>query len=321
MTDRADNDACWVVTPGHAGMENQALALAEAVGLPFSIKRVKPRAPWTWLPPGWWPAPLSALGDASDTIAPPWPALLISCGRRAVPYSLHVRKASGGATRTVHIQNPQTALTGFDLIVPPAHDHLQGPNVFETAGSLHRVNRSLLEHEAAKFAAKLKHLPRPLVTVLIGGTNSYYRLTPDVMEKLAGQLTELARTGGYGLAITPSRRTGDANIKALRAALENAPAEIWNFEGDNPYFGYLGLADAILVTCDSVNMITEACATGKPVHVIELDGGSRKFDEFHGNMAARGFTRPFTGAIENWQYQPLDDLTPVAAKVRELIAR
>lgn len=324
MTEAADNttrkDRCWVVTPGHAGMENQAVALAEAVGLPFVVKRVRPRQPWTWLPPGWWPAPLQALGSDSDAIAPPWPELLISCGRRAVPYSLHVREASGGASKTVHIQNPQTGIAGFDLIVPPAHDHLKGPNVFETVGSLHRVTRALLDREAEKFTKQLAHLPRPLITVLIGGTNSYYRLTPAVLEQLAGQLADLAKQGGYGLAVTPSRRTGEANIKALTAALADAPAVIWDFEGDNPYFGYLGLADAIVVTCDSVNMVSEACATGKPVHVVELDGGSRKFDEFHGNMAARGFTRPFKGVIENWQYQPLDDVGPAAAKVRDLLA-
>jgi mitochondrial fission protein ELM1 len=319
MIEGADNTACWVVTPGHAGMENQAVALAEAVGLDFTVKRVKPRPPWTWLPPGWWPAPLKALDHKSDPISPPWPKLLISCGRRAVPYSLYVRSASGGATKTVHIQNPQTDLRDFDLIVPPAHDHLKGPNVFETAGSLHRVNRALLDREAAKFAGQLGHLPRPLIAVLIGGSNSYYKMTPAVMEKLANQLSELTRTGGYGLLVTPSRRTGEANIKALRAALAGTPAVIWDFAGDNPYFGFLGLADSILVTCDSVNMISEACATGKPVHVIELDGGSRKFDEFHGNMAARGLTRPFTGAIENWRYEALDDLTPAAEKVRELL--
>lgn len=314
------NDRCWVVTPGHAGMENQAVALAEAVGLPYSVKRVSPRQPWTWLPPGWWPAPLKALGADSDPIAPPWPELLISCGRRAVPYSLYVRKASGNTAKTVHIQNPQTTVSGFDLVVPPAHDHLRGDNVFETVGSLHRVNRALLDREAAKFSASLASLPRPLICVLIGGSNSCYRLTPAIIEKLAHQLADLAKSGGYGLAVTPSRRTGKANIKALRAALADAPAVIWDFQGDNPYFGYLGLADAILVTCDSINMVSEACASGKPVHVIELDGGNRKFDEFHGNMAARGFTRPFNGVIENWQYQPLDELSPVAEKVRGLLA-
>ncbi len=310
---------CWVVTPGHAGMENQAVALAEAVGLPFTIKRVRPRAPWTWLPPGWWPWPLAALGDDSDAIAAPWPDLLISCGRRAVPYALWVKRQSGGATAIVHVQNPQTRLSAFDLVAPPRHDHLHGPNVVESEASLHRITPDRLSKAAAAFAPQLAHLPRPLVAVLIGGRNSCYDLTPQITGTLAGQLRALCLEHGVGLAVTPSRRTGEDNIKALRKALEGLPAEVWDFEGDNPYFGYLGLADAIIVTCDSVNMVTEACATGKPVHVVHLAGGNRKFNEFHASMQEAGYTRPFQGKLEDWRYQPADDVAKIAARIHELL--
>jgi mitochondrial fission protein ELM1 len=301
-------------------MENQALALADAVGLPYRVLRVRPKAPWTWLPPGWWPAPLRALaGTDSDIIAPPWPRLLISCGRRAVPYALLVKRLSGGVTRIVHVQNPQTALDRFDLVVPPMHDHLRGANVVETVAALHRIDETRLATEAARFASQLAHLPRPRVAVLIGGSNACYRLTPAIAERLAGQLRELARDAGAGLMVTPSRRTGEENIATLRRALADAPATVWDFQGDNPYFAYLGLADAILVTCDSVNMVSEACATGKPVHVIDLEGGNRKFNEFHRRMRDLGYTRRFAGRLESWTYQPPDDTARAAARVRELL--
>jgi len=311
--------SCWVVTPGHAGMENQAIALAEAVGLPFETKRVQPRAPWTWLPPGLWPAPLSALPDGGDAIAPPWPRLLITCGRRAVPYSLYTRKHSAGATCTVHIQNPQTGIGQFDLVIPPKHDHLQGRNVFETLGSLHRVTPARLAAAAKAFAPRLEALPRPLVAVLIGGSNACYDLTPAIAKQLAGQLTALVESTGVGLAVTASRRTGEANMVALREALNRPEVDFWDSSGDNPYFGYLALADAIIVTSDSVNMVSEACATGKPVHVVDLEGGNRKFNEFHATMRDGGFTRRFAGRIESWDYQPPDDTQQAARRVRELL--
>ena len=321
MATHNSNDArnCWVVTPGHAGMENQAVALAEAVGLPFQIKRVRPRVPWTWLPPGWWPLPLAALGDDSDAIAAPWPDLLISCGRRAVPYALWVKRQSGGATTTVHVQNPQTRLSAFDLVAPPRHDHLQGPNVVESEASLHRITALRLAEAAAEFAPQLEHLPRPLVAVLIGGSNSCYELTPEIITTLAGQLRNICLEHGVGLAVTPSRRTGPENIKTLRAALADLPAVVWNFEDANPYFGYLGLTDSIIVTCDSVNMVTEACATGKPVHVVHLKGGNRKFNEFHASMRDAGYTRPFLGKLEDWRYQPADDVAKIANKIHQLL--
>ena len=322
MATISPNDArnCWVVTPGHAGMENQAIALAEAVGLPFVVKRVHPRPPWTWLPPGWWPRPLAALGDDSDPIAPPWPDLLISCGRRAVPYARWVKRQSAGATTAVHIQNPQSRLSAFDLVAPPRHDHLRGTNVVEPEASLHRVTPERLAAAAADFAPQLAHLPRPLVTVLIGGSNSCYELTADAVSALAGQLRALCLEQGAGLAVTPSRRTGDGNIETLRRALEGLPAVIWDFQEPNPYFGFLGLADALIVTSDSVNMVTEACATGKPVHVLHLAGGNRKFNEFHASMRQAGYTRPFQGMLEDWRYQPANDVAKIAARIHDLLA-
>lgn len=314
------NKTCWVLTPGHAGMEKQAIALAEAVGLAHTVKRVHPRAPWTWLPPGIWPWPLAALGGESDQIAAPWPDLLISCGRRAVPYALLVKRQSAGATAIVHIQNPQTSLTRFDLVVPPRHDHLKGANVIETEASLHGITPKRLKQEAAAFAPQLAHLPRPLVAVLVGGSNACYSLTPEIISALAAQLRALCLDHGVGLAVTPSRRTGADNIKVLHQALAELPAVVWDFAGVNPYFGYLGLADAVIVTCDSVNMVSEACATGKPVHVVHLPGGNRKFNEFHAGMQAAGYTRPFHGKLEQWIYRPSDDLGKVAARVWELLA-
>lgn len=302
-------------------MENQAIALAEAVGLPHTVKCVHPRPPWIWLPPGIWPWPMAALGEDSDQIAAPWPDLLISCGRRAVPYALLVKRQSAGATTVVHIQNPQTNPARFDLVVPPRHDHLKGANVIETEASLHRITWARLEQAAAAFAPQLAHLPRPLVAVLIGGSNACYSLTPEIISALASQLRALCLDQGVGLAVTPSRRTGADNIAALRQALAGLPAVVWDFDGENPYFGYLGLADAVIVTCDSVNMVSEACATGKPVHVVHLAGGNRKFNEFHASMQAAGYTRPFQGKLEQWQYQPADDIEKVAARVHELLAR
>jgi mitochondrial fission protein ELM1 len=94
------------------------------------------------------------------------------------------------------------------------------------------------------------------------------------------------------------------------------PAVFWDGRGDNPYLGYLGLADALIVTVDSVTMISEAAATGKPVHVAELEGGSAKFRRFHAGMREGGITRPFAGRIEDWSYPPLDETGRVAAEVK-----
>lgn len=312
----ADIATCWAASEGHAGMENQAVGLAERLGAPFRVMRLKPRAPWTWLPSGWWPAPLMALKPGSDALEPPWPDLLITCGRRSVPYSLYVKRASGGRTFTVHIQDPQCRLDRFDMVVPPRHDRLSGPNVVETLGSLHRVTPERLRREAEKFRSSVAHLPRPLVTVLVGGPSRAYAMPTEAIAELARKLRAL----DCGLAVTPSRRTGAMNIATLRNALAGAQAVVWDFTGDNPYFGWLALADVVVVTCDSVTMASEACSTGKPVYVAQLPGGNAKFEAFHRSLREAGYTRPFDGRLERWTYPPLDDTGMVAAEVRRRFA-
>ncbi|HAJ19421.1 MAG TPA: hypothetical protein DCL95_05060, partial [Rhodospirillaceae bacterium] len=105
---------------------------------------------------------------------------------------------------------------------------------------------------------RLSHLPTPRIAVLIGGSSSAYRLDAATGTRIAQELASLAHSTGAGLMVTTSRRADPTAAAAIRAALEDAPAEIWSGDGENPYFAYLGLADRIIVTGDSVNMVSEA---------------------------------------------------------------
>lgn len=314
---------CWVVTDGKAGMENQCLGLAEALGLTPVVKRIKLRAPWRQLTPFLRHGLRWAFSPEGDPVEPPWPDLLIATGRHSVPASLYVRRATraNGSVRTftVQLQNPVIDPSRFDLVVVPRHDSLTGPNVMTTRGALHRVAPAKLKEESEKFLPVFGKLPHPWLGVLIGGTNAVYSLTPREMKPVAEKLAALAKSTGGSLIITPSRRTGEENQALLREALNDVPHYIWDMESLNPYYAILGLADSFFVTGDSVNMVSEACTTGKPVHVIELAGGSDKFRRFHQSLRDDGLTRPFQGRMENWTYPPLNDVELVAARVREMM--
>jgi hypothetical protein len=135
--------------------------------------------------------------------------------------------------------------------------------------------------------------------------------------KLGQNLAALAQTRGVGLAVTVSRRTGTENTSALRTALKDTPAVIWDGQGENPYAGFLALADGIIVTADSISMLSEACAVGKPVYVADMPGGSAKFERFHQSLRSAGHTRPYTGDFEFWPATPLAETARVAAFVRD----
>jgi mitochondrial fission protein ELM1 len=317
----ADSDPAplvWVLHDGKAGMASQALGLAEATGFPFVEKSLAVRAPWAWLPPQLWFAPLAAVSDGGLPLRPRWPDLVIGCGRNTAAPALAIKKASGGRTVAAQIQDPRIGHGEFDLMLVPEHDRYRGPRVITTRGALHRVTPEKLAAARGRFP-ELTALPRPILGVLIGGSNRAYRLPLDRLGAIADTIAAAVRETGGSAVVTPSRRTGEEGVALLRERFAGVPASIWDMTGDNPYFAYLAVADAFLVTADSVSMISEAGATGKPAHIIELDGGDAKFARFHQAMRDAGITRPFAGRVDSWRYAPLDDTARAGATLRALV--
>jgi uncharacterized protein len=314
---------CWCLTDGRPGMENQAVGLAEAMGLTPAVKRVLLKTPWRVLSPHITALKRFAMSEKGDCLEPPWPQILIATGRPSILPSLYIKGQSGGRTFTVQLQDPVSLRHRFDRIVVPAHDGLSGSNVIIMDGALHRITPQRLAAEAPRWAERFSHVPHPRVSVLLGGNNPRYRFGPAEVQELAAQLKAISAQG-HGLLITGSRRTGAANMEALRQALAGCPAFISDGSGDNPYFGMLAHASAFVVTCDSVNMISEACSTGKPVHIAILPSQGRrrsgtrdKFSRFHRSLEESGRIRLFKGRIESWPYEPLREMDRVARLVQE----
>ncbi len=318
----------WAVSErGAVGMQSQALGLAEALfqGGGFEAPKtieVAFRWPYTWAPMRPAFASLKALtADTAANISEPWPDVLVTCGRKSALLALAIKKASGGRTVCIHVQDPKSDPRYWDLLVVPEHDRVRGPNVLTSRGALHRVTRQKLSHSAEALAPQYAHIPKPRLAVLIGGNNRYYTLDEAWMQEFVGQLRRLSEeTGphgtGVGILATISRRTGEAETNILRGGLASLQAVLWDGQGPNPYFGFLGLADAVLVTCDSVSMISEACATGKPVYVARLPGNSKRFDAFFESLRKRGLIRWFDGRLVMWENERLDDMDHMANQVR-----
>lgn len=306
--------SCWIVTEGMAGTENQCLGVAEALGVIPVVKRIGLRQPWKMLSPYLGlEQPFTFHGDV---LCPPWPDLLISSGRKAVAAARYIRRKSGGKTFIVHIQDPRIHAGIFNIVAVPAHDRMRGENVIVTRASPNRITPQRLQEGRQDFADILRGVPGPRVAVLLGGNSRRHSLTPDAMKKLVTQLQELDRLG-FGLMITASRRTGDDNLALLKTELKDTKTFLWDGRGDNPYFGLLGWADYILVTADSASMISEAATTGKPVYVIPLEGGSAKFDRFYESLTEYGMIRPFTGQLQPYIYNPLQDAVLIADEIRQ----
>ncbi len=300
--------SCWVITEGMAGTENQCIGIAESLGVKPEIKQIKLRMPWKKLTPY---LRLEAGWAFSPALEPPWPDLVIASGRKSIAASNYIRKMSNGKTFRVQVQDPRISPSNFNLVVLPEHDPTRGMNVFVTQAAPNRITPAKLEAARAAFP-QFQSVQKPRVAVMIGGNSKAYKLTSSRMQNLANQLKLL----DAGLMVSTSRRTGIDNEKILRDTLEPSGAYIWDGKGENPYLGMLAWADFILVSADSVSMISEACTTGKPVFMLNLEGGRPRLKSFHENLIEYGALRVFKGRLERWQYTPLNDAQRAAEEIQ-----
>ena len=309
----------WAISDGRAGIENQAIGLAEALGrrtpVTLTTKRIALRSPWSWLPPGFVPAPRQALTVGSDPIESPWPDIFVACGRAATPFALSVREWSRERTFVVVLQDPRVNPREFDVVIPPIHDGLEGQNVLPIVGACHRVTPEKIADAAETFPSPIEDLPSPRFAVLIGGKSKRQDISAKRARAIADSLTAVQRATGGSLMVTLSRRTSAAARLQFQTYLAPHCAIFFEGEGVNPYFAMLGVADHIFVTEDSVNMATEAAATAKPIHILAVDGNAGKLARFHQSLARRGCARPFIGRLETWSYPPLLETDRAAAAV------
>ncbi len=314
----------WAVSDGRAGIDNQVLGLAEAVRrqTPAEIvqKRIGWKAPLDPLPPQMNPAPDWGRSSGSSDFSPPWPDLWIAAGRASLPLSIRMRARSAGKTFVVQLQDPRLPSHLFDLVAPPRHDKLTGPNVFPIIGSPHRITPEKLSAAYAAFTARIERLPPPRVTALIGGKSKAFDLSPPRAETLADDLARALDDNGASLLMTFSRRTPEAAKAILKRRLSPYPGIIWDGEGENPYFAFLAAADFIVVTQDSVNMVAEAASTGKPVYIAAVDGDQWRKRLFHADLAEQGVARPFQGRLDPFHYAPLRETDRLASDVLRRLA-
>ena len=306
--------SCWVLSDGKAGDEAQCLGVAERLGLTASLHRVAPRPPFVWLMPWGGIDPREGPSRPGSPIAPPFPDLVIASGRRTASYLRAVKTASDGRSFTVFLKDPRCGAGTADFLWVPEHDRLRGANVLTTLTSPHRFSPGRLAGARAAAPYGLDRLAAPRVALIIGGNSAHYSFTPEAIADLSAKISALATTGA-GLMATASRRTPAPLAAAIRATVEASGGFYWDGSGENPYPAMLALADYLVVTADSVNMVGEAAATGRPVLLYTPPGGSAKITQFLAGLATAGVTTPFTGALAGRTYTPIDSTPDIAIEL------
>ncbi|RLS58469.1 MAG: hypothetical protein DWH91_02325 [Planctomycetota bacterium] len=324
VTDSSDFSAhpAWkavAFTDGGAGMISQVRGLMAASGAIGELRQAPLCRPWKWLWPGMIPTAPWVFCDPGTVHCEEPPDLVITCGRQSIMASLLLKRYFGSRVLTVHTQDPRIAPERFDLVACPLHDGLVGPQVIGTLGALHHLTPTLLSEQASEGRrAGLEKLTQPFALVLLGGPTRNYAFTNEELAAFQQRLDLAIARGHQQLAILPSKRTPARWIDQF-VARYGREQFVWPRTGENPYLPALALASHVIVTCDSVNMISEAATTTRPVYVEHLieRRTARRFRSFHQSFELAGITRPFRGTLESWTYRPPQATEQVAQIIRE----
>lgn len=306
--------SCWVISDGRRGIENQALGLAESVSAlrpaGLQVFQTDMSRSFSAASPGLQFALKSRMADYGLPLIAP--DIAIGCGRQAIAPLLAIKKAAP-ASFTAYVQDPRMDPAKFDLVIAPEHDATSGPNVVSMIGSPNRISEARIVGETLGHADGLAKLPTPRAAILIGGTSKRHKLdTQTHSAHLAAAQNLLSK--GWSVLVTTSRRTPEFARKDW-ARLASGHDRVWLYGGDgpNPYFAFLGAADMILVTEDSTNMLTEACALGKPVYRLPMGGAPGKFTQLYEALESRCGAAAYDGQMGGKDFAPLLETQRVAA--------
>lgn len=314
-----DQYPVWVLLDDRAGNRSQALGVAGAVNVPFTEKILE-YGPAASLPNMLLGASLRGLtSESKKRIQPAWPALVVSAGRRTAPVARWIKSQSGGTTRLVQIMDPGQGRDDFDLLCLPAHDQpTPSANGFVIAAAPHGMTDARLDAAANEWAEKLPDSSGPRIALMIGGSTRRRKFSDDMARELSASALRVAESVNGHLMVTTSRRTGEA-VNTIEKTLDGrAMLYRWDSTDENPYAGYLALADAIIVTGESVSMCSEACATGKPVYIYAPDDLiTPKHARLHETLFKGEHAKPFDDSVDvNWQPNRLNVADDIAHEIR-----
>ncbi len=305
-----------LLTQGMHGMISQVEGLAKALDIDFTHHTVEPNNFWKMIPPKLTPISQSVYKKINQSDF----NVIISCGRKSVIPSIHLKNISKKKVFNIHIQDPKVDLNNFDFIIAPEHDSLKGQNVITTKGAIHYLTENEIFKNKDYLRSFIKKDERKICTLILGGPTKYYDYTLNNMENIFSILNELLKKNNFQLVVIPSMRTPKSSIDyATKYFGENHT--IINNVDKKAYLSALSISEKIVVTCDSSSMISEAALTGKPIYVANITSkkNDKRFKKFRNLFRELNITRNLGEKEENWWYQKLDETNRVAQIIKEKI--
>ena len=306
-----------LLTEGMHGMISQVEGLAKALDIDFTHHKVELNHLWKFIPPNFSPVSQNVFKkiDHDDF------DVIISCGRKSVIPSIHLKNTANKKVFNIHIQDPKVDLNNFDFIVAPEHDAIQGQNVISTKGAIHYLTENEISENKDYLNSFIKKDERKIWTLILGGPTKYYDYSTKNMKHIFTSLYKLLKKHDFQLVVIPSMRTPINTIHYAREFFGDNHTIIMDVN-KKAYLSGLALSENIIVTCDSSSMISEAALTGKPIYIASIlpEKNDKRFQRFRNLFRELNITRNLGEEVENWNYQKLDETNRVASIIKQKIS-
>ena len=305
-----------LLTEGMHGMLSQVEGLAKALDIDFTHHMVELKSLWSMIPPKFTPISQNVYKKINYLDFD----IIISCGRKSIIPSIHLKSISNKNVFNIHIQDPKINFDYFDFIVAPQHDGINGRNVINTKGAIHYLTKAEIEENKDYLNSFIKKDDRKIWCLIIGGPTKYYDYSTKNMKHIFSIFYKLLKKHDFQLVVIPSMRTPLNTIHYAKEFFGENHTVIMDVD-KKAYLSALAISEKITVTCDSSSMISEAALTGKPIYIANIlpKKNDIRFQKFRNLFRELNITRNLGEDIENWSYQSLDETNRVAEIIKEKI--
>ena len=311
-----------LLTEGMHGMISQVEGMAKALNSEYSHKIVRLSFPWNLIPPKFTPISQIVLKDKIYITENEIPDIIISCGRKSVIPSILLKRKNSNIF-TIHIQNPKVNSNNFDVVIAPQHDsHYNGSNVYHSEGAIHYITNK--EIEAAKNYLTSKIKSNKIVSIILGGPNKYYSFSKEQLMEIFQSIKSCFIAKGYETIIIPSMRTPKTIIELAKKEMSKF-GHVVDKVDKQAYLSAYALAEYVVVTCDSISMISEAAASGKPIYVAQMKPKKDiyRFKKFFELFEHLGIIKSFIPGIPDkpWTYKQHNEAVRIANDLKDKIKK
>ena len=305
--------SCWILSDNLVGHEKQSISLAEKLNINYKLIKIKKI--------NFFKRNLSSFFNLQkkNFFKPPYPKIIISCGKNTAYYSKMIKQKTKNKIFSIFIQKPPINLDNFDVVISPKHDKCKGLNVIETQGALTKINSKYIKNINKKKPPSV--LKEKFISLLIGGDSRHHKITKPILDKIIKNLKSIEEQKKIRIFILVSRRTGKKDYLYLK---KNLISKNFIFVLPNSkkvsYLNAISFAKAIIVTSDSVSMVTEACSTGKPTYIIDIPTKSERFSLFIKNLIHLKLAYYLKDSISlKGKKKALNDIDKVVEKIKKRI--